>query len=56
MGSRSGQSVVIRGELSGVDPSTPTSTSTSDSYASGGFWESWLREVMPSLAKTLRKW
>ena len=54
MGSRSGQSVVIRGELSGIDPSTPTSTS--DAYAGGGFCESWPREVMPSLAKTLRKW
>jgi hypothetical protein len=52
MGSRSGQSVVIRGELSDIDPSTPTS----NAYAGGGFCESWLREVMPSLAKTLRKW
>ena len=25
-------------------------------YSGGGFCESWLREVMPSLAKTLRKW
>lgn len=54
MGSRTGQSVVICGELTDTKPATPTSTS--DAYAGGGFCESWLRELMPSLAKTLRKW
>ena len=54
MGSRTGQSVVVRGKPSDVNPAIPRSTSVA--YSGGGFCESWLREVMPSLAKTLRKW